>query len=224
LVLYNGVTLSDAAVQELLTWGTPSILVVPNGMHREDAAIWKDKFPEMLVVCPSSQRVKVEEVVQVDQTMEEWVAMEEWSKYIRGKEIDGWCKFELVLEVQLEDPPKEDGKIAMMVCDLLFTMPYNFDFSWSDKIISWFFDSHIVLPSDPKTMMVIPQVSRIARLFVIRDWKKAEQWYRNYAKECGKRIAVILVGHGIPVVQLDPNEGCTKSLEGVADQLIKPRW
>jgi hypothetical protein len=224
LVLYNGVALSDAALQELLSWGAPTILVVPNGMHREDAAIWKEKFPALLVVCPSSQRKKVEEVVPVDQTMEEWVAMKEWSPWIRAKEIDGWCQFELVLEVQLEEVPKEDGKIAMMVCDLLFTMPYNFHFSWSDKIISWFFDSHIVLPSDPKTMMVIPQVSRIARIFAIRDWKKAEQWYRTYAKECGARIAVLLVGHGIPVVPLDPAVGCTPALEGVAEQLMRPRW
>ena len=225
LVLYNGVSLSDAALTELLSWGTPSILVVPNGMHREDAAIWKQKFPSMIVVCPSSQKEKVEEVVAVDKTMEEWVAMEEWSKWVHAKEVDGWCKFELVLEVQLEhDRTKEGGKIAMMVCDLLFTMPYNFNFNWTDKFISWCFDSHIILPSDPKTMIVVPKVSRIARVFVIRDWKKAEQWYRTYAKEFGQSIAVILVGHGIPVVPVNPTDGCTQALEGVADQLTVKRW
>jgi hypothetical protein len=130
--------------------------------------------------------------------------------------------------VQLEqvekDNKEEGGKVAMIVCDLLFTMVYCPKMNLIGKLISWFFDSSIVLPSDPTTMIIIPAVTRIARLFVIKDWKKAEQWYRSYAKEWGAKIAVILVGHGVPVVQVNPKEGCTKALEGVADQLIKPRW
>ena len=232
LVIYNGVSINDATLNEIEELGTPTILVVPNWMHREDAAIWKNKYPNILVVCPSIAKLKSKEEVNVDMTIEEWVNEKEWSPFVQFKTIDGWSEFELVLEVQLEAIGKDGstntdggkGKIAMLVCDLLFTMVDCPKLSMIGKCISWFFDSSIVLPSDPNTMIVVPVVTRIARLFVIKDWKKAEQWYRTYAEEWGKKIAVILVGHGVPVVQVNPDEGCTKALEGVADQLIQPRW
>lgn len=221
LVIYNGVSINDDTLKEIEALGTPTILVVPNGMHREDAAIWKDKFPKIVVVCPIYDKKKISDVVPIDMTMDEWVKLDDWSSFVTIKDIDGWCKFEHVLEVQLD--PKKDGKVAMMICDLLFTLVYDPNFSWSDKIISWAFDCCYITPTD-KNSIIIPKVSRIARVFVIKDWKKAEQWYRSYAKECGKSIAVILVGHGVPIVEINPDEGCTKALEGVADQLIKPRW
>jgi hypothetical protein len=228
LVIYNGVSINDTTLKEIEVLGTPTVLVVPNWMHREDAAIWKDKFPNILVVCPATANMKASEEVKVDMSIEEWVTKEEWSPYVACKDIDGWAKFELILEVQLEavgkGSKKNTGKIAMIVCDLLFTMVDCPKMNFVGKLISWFFDSSIILPSDPDTMIIVPAVTRIARLFAIKDWKKTEQWYRTYAKEWGSKIAVILVGHGVPVVQVNPNEGCTKALEGVADQLIKPRW
>ena len=228
LVIYNGVSINDATVKEIEALGTPTILVVPNWMHREDAAIWKDRFPNMLVVCPSTANVKASEEVNVDLSIEEWVQKEEWSPYVTCKSIDGWAKFELILEVQLEPVGKQatdnSGKIAVLMCDLLFTMVDCADMNLIGKMISWFFDSSIVLPSDPTTTMVVPAVTRPARICAIKNWKAVEQWYRMYAKEFGLNIAVILVGHGVPVVQVNPKEGCTKALEGVADQLIKPRW
>jgi hypothetical protein len=225
LVIYNGVSIDDATIGAIEALGTPTILVVPNRMHREDAAIWKNKYPHLQVVCPSYCTSKVVEVVPVDMSVEDWVAMEEWSKWIKIKAIDGWGDFEFVLEVQLETPSSNKvGKIAVVVCDLLFTLPYKDKYSWTDHLIAWFFDCNIVLPPDPSTTIIVPKVSRIARIFGINDWKKVERWYRTYAQEYGKLIAVILVGHGVPVVQVDAVDGCTKALEGVADQLIKPRW
>ena len=228
LVIYNGVSISDATLKDIEALGTPTILVVPNRMHREDAAIWKNKFPNMLIVCPSIAKLEAFQEVNVDMTIEEWVKQKEWSPYVAFKVIDGWHEYELVLEVQLEtlrkDHREENGKIAMVVCDLLFTMVDCPKLNLIGKIVSWLFDSSIILPSDPTSMIIVPAVTRIARLFVIKDWKKAEHWYRTYAKECGAKIAVILVGHGVPVVQVNNTEGCTKALEGVADQLIKPRW
>jgi hypothetical protein len=228
LVIYNGVSINDTTLKEIEALGTPAILVVPNWMHREDAAIWKNKFPNILVVCPSTANAKASEEVSVDMSIEEWVKKEEWSSCVACKGIDGWAKFELILEVQLEtigkDNMEHSGKMAMIMCDLLFTMVDCPDLNLIGKLVSWFFDSSIILPSDPDTMIIVPTVTRPARVCAIKDWKKTEQWYRTYAKEYGTKIAVILVGHGVPVVQVNPNEGCTKALEGVADQLIKPRW
>ena len=228
LVVYNGVSISDSTLKEIEILGTPTILVVPNKTHREDAAIWKNKFPNMLVVCPSIAKLESLQEVNVEMTIEEWVKTGEWSPFVTCKAIDGWHEYELVLEVQLEkigkDKKEDSGKIAMILCDLLFTIVDCPKMNLIGKLISWFFDSSIELPSDPTTTIIIPAVTRIARLFVIKDWKEAEQWYRNYASEWGTSIAVILVGHGVPVIQVNLKDGCTKALDGVADQLMKPRW
>lgn len=66
LIIHNGVALEESAMKEIEAWGTPAFLVVPNGFHRMDARIFKDRYPSVKVLCPASQRKKVEEVVPVD--------------------------------------------------------------------------------------------------------------------------------------------------------------
>ena len=68
LVLHSAVALDDAGMRELEAWGEPSFLVVPNGWHRLDARIYKDRYPELKVVGPAPHRAKIEEVVPVDTT------------------------------------------------------------------------------------------------------------------------------------------------------------
>ncbi len=40
----------------LQDFGDVRIIVVPCDMHRLDAALWKARFPEALVVCPEGAR------------------------------------------------------------------------------------------------------------------------------------------------------------------------
>jgi len=222
LMIISAIAVRDDTLQEILELGEPSVLVVPNHMHRCCAAVWKKRFPAMNVVCvgasvPKNSRDKIEAIVKVDTTTEELSQEAEWKDVLAVKQIDGWAHFEEILELKLSDTKK-----AMVVCDLLFTMPYDKNCSLFEKTIMWFFDSNIVLPEEGN--MVIPKVSRVGRMFGVLDWKKAEAWYRTYAQEHGKSIYAILVGHGVPVVELDPEQGCTEALLGVADQLVKPRW
>lgn len=220
LVVYNGIAVNNDALAEMEKLGTPSVLVVPNGMHRCCAAVWKTKYPEIMVVCPAVAKEKVSDVVPVDATAQMWADMKDWSKWVHVKEIDGWRDFETVVEVELE--AKANGKRALIVSDLLFTLPF-YDAGYIDRIIVWFFDSSIHLPTDG-TGIAIPKISRIARVFGIKDWARAERWYSSYARDHGQAIAAIVVGHGTTVVQVDPADGCTKALQGVAEQLKKPRW
>ena len=53
-------------MKEIEAFGTPSVLVVPNGFHRLDAKVFKDRYPAMRVYCPAGDRKKVEQVVKVD--------------------------------------------------------------------------------------------------------------------------------------------------------------
>jgi len=225
LVIFNGIAVNEATLEEIEQLGKPTVLVVPNWHHMCCAGVWKRRYPDITVVCPEVAKDSVETIAAllVDASTQEWSQMSEWSKYIHIREIDGWAPFETVMEVELEANGK--GKKAVLVADLLFTIPYCKEDGVVGKLITWIFDSSIDLPNDDDdTTMIVPKVSRIARWFGIKNWKLAEQWYRKYAKNEGSKIAAILVGHGVPVKELNATDGCTKALEGVADQLVKPRW
>jgi hypothetical protein len=174
----------------------------------------------MMVVCPEPARENAQKVVKVDETTENWAQMSEWSDWVHAKTIAGWGPYETVLEVELER--REGGKKAVLVCDLLFTVPYDDNADYADRFAVWMFDSSIELPLEGQ--LVIPKVARISRIFAIEDWSKAEQWFRDYAREHGKDIAVIAVGHGVVVKEVESDKGCAEAFVGVADQLSKPHW
>jgi hypothetical protein len=68
LVIFNGVALDEEQMRVLEDFGAPAFLIVPNGHHRLDARIWKDRYPHVQVVTPPGARAKVQETVQVDTT------------------------------------------------------------------------------------------------------------------------------------------------------------
>jgi hypothetical protein len=68
LIVHNAIALDDAGMTELEAWGTPAFLVVPNGGHRMDARIFKDRYPAMRVVGPPGAKGRIEQVVRVDAT------------------------------------------------------------------------------------------------------------------------------------------------------------
>lgn len=220
LVIWNGIAVNEEMLRKIEALGKPAVLVVPNYYHRCCSAVWKNRYPDMMVVCPAPALERAQEAVEVDKTIDEWVTMEEFAKYVQAKTIDGWGPFENVLELQLDASAK--GKKAFVVCDVMFTVPYPEKPGFVERFMFWLFDSSIDLP--PEGEIIVPKVARISRIFAIEDWPKAEVWYRAYARECGKDVAAIVVGHGPPVVEVSKDEGCTKAFEGVADQLMKPRW
>lgn len=66
VVVNNAIALEEPAMQELEAWGEPAVLVVPNGFHRQDARIWKQRYPKMTVVAPPRGRKRVDAIVHVD--------------------------------------------------------------------------------------------------------------------------------------------------------------
>jgi len=66
LLMHNVIALEEPAMQELEAFGKPSYIVVPNGFHRQDARIWKDRYPSAKVVAPVGSRKKVSDIVPVD--------------------------------------------------------------------------------------------------------------------------------------------------------------
>ena len=68
LVIYSAIALDEAEMNALENFGQPSYLIVPNDIHRMDAKIWKDRYPELTVLAPAGVRKKVDSVVTVDRT------------------------------------------------------------------------------------------------------------------------------------------------------------
>jgi hypothetical protein len=68
LVVYSAIALDELEMQALEAFGEPSYLVVPNDIHRMDAKIWKDRYPQLRVVAPAGVKKQVEEIVPVDDT------------------------------------------------------------------------------------------------------------------------------------------------------------
>ena len=66
LAVWSAVALNDSGMAKLESYGRPAFLIVPNHLHRLDAKIWKDRYPQMLVVAPAGSRNKIAEIVPVD--------------------------------------------------------------------------------------------------------------------------------------------------------------
>lgn len=66
VVVHNAIALRDESMKDLEAWGKPSFLVVPNGFHRQDAKIWKQRYPDIKVISPHGSRGRVSKVVAVD--------------------------------------------------------------------------------------------------------------------------------------------------------------
>jgi hypothetical protein len=75
-------------MRELEAFGSPSILIVPNGWHRLDAHAFKERYPSLRVYCPASQRKRVEKEVSVDGVVEEMPG----DDCVRGEVLDGSTK------------------------------------------------------------------------------------------------------------------------------------
>src|SRR5262245_12379954 len=71
LVIHNAIALDDASMKELEAFGEPAYLLVPNGFHRQDAFIFKQRYPKLRVLCPRAATKGVSAVVPVDGSYDE---------------------------------------------------------------------------------------------------------------------------------------------------------
>jgi hypothetical protein len=71
LLVHNAIALEEELMKEIEAFGRPAILVVPNGFHRLDAKVMKDRYPAIKIYCPAGARKKVEQVVAVDGTYDD---------------------------------------------------------------------------------------------------------------------------------------------------------
>lgn len=114
LVLHNPIALEEELMKELERWGTPAFLVVPNGWHRLDCVVYRQRYPEARVVCPAGSRKRVEQVTAVDLTYDAFPG----DGSVTFDHVAGVANVEGVMTVR-----SEDG-VTLVFNDVLFNSPH----------------------------------------------------------------------------------------------------
>jgi len=123
LMVHNAIALGEAEMKELEEFGRVAYIVVPNGFHRQDARIWKDRFPQAKVVCPAGSKKKVSSIVPVDLDYEDapsdesvklhyFDGMKEGEGYAEVRSADGVT---LVINDVVCNMPKKGGMIGFLM-------------------------------------------------------------------------------------------------------------
>lgn len=112
VLVHNAIALDDSEMAELEAWGEPSVIFVPNGFHRQDAFIWKQRYPKAKVVAPAGSKKRVAKAVPVDAVTEEAPK----DGHVRLLPLAG-MPAESVLEVT------SDGGVTLVFCDAVMNMP-----------------------------------------------------------------------------------------------------
>lgn len=146
LVIHNPIAVDDATMAAIEGWGPVAFILVPNGYHRLDSAVFKGRYPAAKVLCPRGARAKVAEVVAVDGTYEDFPADEA----ISLENLDGLGDAEGALVVR-----SSDGA-TIVVTDAIFDVPHQTG-------IAGFILRHVTASTGG------PRVSRILKLFVLKD-------------------------------------------------------
>jgi hypothetical protein len=146
LVIHNAMALDAAAMEQLEAWGTPAYLIVPNGWHRLDAPAYKQRYPNLQVFGPRGSRKKIQEVIALDGTLEDFPS----NTSVSFEPLQGVHHMEGTMLVR-----SEDG-LTVVLTDAVFNMDRKRD------VLGFLFTS--VLGSAPG-----PRVSRLAKLMFIKD-------------------------------------------------------
>jgi len=62
LIIHSGIALDEAEMARIESFGEPSFYIVPSALHRMDVKPWKQRYPDIKIVCPPGARSKVETV------------------------------------------------------------------------------------------------------------------------------------------------------------------
>lgn len=66
LIIHSGIALDEAEMARIERFGKPTFYIAPSALHRMDVKPWKQRYPELVIICPPAARSRVEEQVKVD--------------------------------------------------------------------------------------------------------------------------------------------------------------
>lgn len=194
LLIHSAIALADREIQQLEALGTPSILIVPNPVHRLDARVYKQRYPALKVVAPAAAKPYVEEVVPVDATAEDLLP----DYGIICHQPEGIRPQELVYEI-----PLPNGK-ALLFTDILF------------NLTEAYLDNHA--PLSKFTLRWLGAIgyfgiTPLGQRFFMTDRIAYRGWLEKLANEVAP-LQVISVAHGEPITA-----NCDRQLHQAAARL-----
>jgi hypothetical protein len=169
LLIHSAVALEGSAMAQLEALGTPAVLVVPNRFHRMDAAFYKQRYPQLRVLCPHAARTQVQRRVAVDGDCTSLSDPNVSLEYIEGTN-----EAEAVMIV------RSPGGVSLVFTDLIFNMPHQ------PGLQGWVV-KHIFGSSGG------PRVSRLGKLAIVKDAAAVRVHLERLAKIPGLRR--VLVAH-----------------------------
>jgi len=182
LLCHSVVTLNKEGMDQLEALGKPELLIVPNGQHAIDSVVWKIRYPEAIIACPSIMK-DILEKKKVGLHFNE--STDDLSKYgITSHVVDGMKTSggfgiggERCYEVKLSE-----SEHALIFTDYLFNLTNN---SGITKLV---FGSTFEVP-------------RLIRWSVVTDKVKLKGWLTRMSENSSSTLKVITVAHGDPVIE-----------------------
>jgi hypothetical protein len=172
--IFSAIALNSAEMRKIEQLGTPSFLIVPSDMHRLDARIWKECYPDIRVVTPSGARMRVAEIVQVDSSDD--ILQDE---AVRFQNVAGTGGHESALTVR-----RVHG-VTLICNDIIghVTHPHGLGAQVMARLMGFGVSE--------------PQVPRIVRRKIVVDPKALASQFRDWAAL--RDLRRIIVSHGDPI-------------------------
>ncbi len=190
VIVHNAIALDDDEMKEIDAFGNVAAIVVPNGFHRQDAGIWKARYPEAKVYAPRAAMKTVSKVAPVNGDYEAIPR----DAGVRAEHLDGMKGKEGVLLVQT------DGGTTAVFNDTVLNMPK------SGGLMGLF-----LAPTGR------PGVPRFQRMVMIKN--KAEL-AGHFDRVASNGLVRIIVGHGDNIEKDAAGvlSGLAKELRGSASE------
>ncbi len=191
LVIHSAIALREEDMKAIEDWGIPSFLVFPNHFHCMDGPAYKQRYPDIKVLCPAPSRAKLEGLVEIDGDY----SLLPDDEHLRTESIRGGKDRESIFVVE-----HSDGSKTLLFNDLLFNI----------ESVSGF--SGLIV----KMLGSVggPRVTRIAKWLIVDDKAAVADHLRELANV--PNLVRIVPGHGL-IIEHNPAD----TLRAVADRLHK---
>lgn len=170
VVMHNAIALDDHEMAEVDAWGDVAAILVPNGFHRQDAWIMKQRYPRAKVYAPTGAAKRVRAALPVDGAFSD--APGDASVTVRH--VAGTREREGVMTV------RSDGAHTAVFCDLLLNVPLRA--GWKGALLH------------PSGTLSVP---RFASWMLINDKKLLRADLEGLAGAEG--VTTVIPGHGDPI-------------------------
>lgn len=194
LLIHSPVALNESTMQQLESLGKIKIIIIPNPIHRLDAKVYKQRYPDLLVVTPAVVKPYADKVVTVDAIAEEILPEYGIICHVPA----GINSQELAYQL-----PLPTG-YALIFTDILFNLTDEYLEKYVPK------NKHLIYWIGAAGFFGI---TFLGKRFFMNDKKAYRQWLENLADSV-QPLQVISVAHGEPITT-----NCSQRLRDAAARL-----